>query len=172
MRGAQGAESRPVPDPTSLTTDALHREVDLLRGLIEARMGSEQVRLNEHLAMMERQRTELKNDNAAAVAAAFSASEHAIATTANTLKESSAATYVSLGQLQSRLNDLMPRSEAETRTQALTLVIADLKDRVVRMESVKQGGKEAFTSLQVFLAIIVALIVIGGSVFAAQGVAP
>lgn len=134
----------------------------MLRELIETRLSGELSRIREHFAIMEQQRVELKRDNQAAVDAAFRSSEHAIATTAEGLKESSAATYVSLNQLQGRLLELMPRAEAESRTQAMALLIADLKDRVVRMESVKQGGKEAFTNVQMFLGIVIALVVVAG----------
>lgn len=104
----------------------------------------------------------------ARVAAAFDASEKAISVAAVAIEKKADATYVSIGQLQNRLGDLLPKGEADQRFIALEASNAELRERVKGMEAVKQGGKEAFTNVQMFLGIIIALVTLGGILFAMQ----
>jgi len=78
-------DSRPVPDPTTLTTAALYREIAQLREFLLARFDGEGkltaekfARLSEHAVDVERQRIEHKADAQEAIGAALTASERAV----------------------------------------------------------------------------------------------
>src|SRR5687768_9854890 len=95
---SQGPQDwRPRPDPTVLTTEALHREVGALRELMEARIGALNLlvesrvqseigrheekfaKVSQQLALVEQQRVEQKADTKAAVDAALTAQKEAVA---------------------------------------------------------------------------------------------
>lgn len=100
--------------------------------------------------------------------AAFTSSEKAIAVAAISIEKRADATYVQVGQLQAQLTLLMPRGEAEQRLISLEKENTELRDRVKGLEALKQGSKDAFTNVQMFLGIILALVTLGGVLFAVQ----
>lgn len=152
--------SRPVPDPTVLTTEQLLRAIadqeKLLKTLLE---GSGAV-VNERFesvatqfGLIERQRVELKKDTKDAVDAALAAAKEAVAKNETSTKEQ-------IAQL------------AQTFSAAIKAVedkYDDAKDRLTRIESLKQGGKEQLTALYAFAAFLLTVLVIGG-ILAAAGV--
>lgn len=97
-----------------------------------------------------------------AVAAAFESAEKAIQKAEISIEKRADATYVSLTDLQRQLSQLMPRQEAENRYVTIAGGVDDLKERVGRVESMRAGGKEAITNIQMFLGMILALFAITG----------
>ena len=125
--------SRPVPDPTVLTTDALRREIAGLEKLIDTKLEySEELShqrfksIQHQLDSADAQRLEQKADTKAAVDAALAAQKEAITKT----ESSTAAQIASLNQT------------LDTKVEGLAGGISDLKDRVTIVESVKLGANE------------------------------
>lgn len=104
----------------------------------------------------------------ARVAAAFEASEKAISVAAIAIEKKADATYVSLGQLQNRLTELLPKGEADQRFIALEASNAELRERVKGLEALKQGGKEAFSNVQMFAGIVLTLITIAAIIMSTR----
>jgi hypothetical protein len=120
MESSDGG-SRPVPDPTILTTEQLLREVEHVEALMDAKIEGlhefvvERFRsINQHLAMLEQQRIEQKSDTATSLDAALQAQEKAVA-------KSEAATTKSIDQLAATSN---------TAIEGVRREVADLKERV------------------------------------------
>ncbi len=129
--------SRPVPDPTVLTTEQLLREIaridqrmtDLLSGADE--IVAEKLHSVElQFALVERQRVEQKVDTKSAVDAALIAQKEAVReqTTASerAIAKSEAATAKQIEQMATTFT---------TAIGGLADLVADLKDRVGRIES-------------------------------------
>lgn len=104
-----------------------------------------------------------------AVKAAFESAEKAIAKAEVSIEKRADATYVSLTDLQRQLSQLMPRSEAENRYQGLQIGVDELKERIGRLENLKAGGKEAFSNIQMFAGLILALLAIAGILIGTRG---
>ena len=132
--------SRPVPDPTTLTTEQLMREVLGLKENIQALkelMGSELEgmegvfverfeSINTQFQLIERQRVEQKTDTSDAVSAALAAAKEAVTKNEEQTKDALAALQATLTTaitgLEVRLNDTM--------------------DRITKIESARQGAIE------------------------------
>jgi hypothetical protein len=113
--------SRPVPDPTILTTEQLLREVEHVRELLEAKIDGLHRFVTErftsvsgHLTMVEQQRVEQKRDTATSLDAALRAQKEASA-------KAEAATTKSIDQLADTFN---------TAFEGVRRELADLKERV------------------------------------------
>jgi vacuolar-type H+-ATPase subunit I/STV1 len=65
LRRGEGSERYPVPDPTTLTTEALRREVAALQALIEQRLSSLKELLLDHISTIEN-RIDLRHETARA----------------------------------------------------------------------------------------------------------
>lgn len=137
--------SRPVPDPTILTTEALTREIANLEKLITARLErAEDLRnekfqsVHQRLDTAEEQRREQKTDTNAAIGAALDAQEKAAS-------KSEAAISKQLEQLQTTFN---------TEIDNLAKSLSGVADRVTRMEAVKLGGTEGRTGLYATVAVV------------------
>jgi hypothetical protein len=151
--------SRPVPDPTVLTTQALMREVEALRELlgqrIEAlddkmserltgviRVRDEEVRgIEDKLSLVEQQRVEQKKDTKDAVDAALTAQKEAVReqTTASerSIAKSETATTKSIEQLGEKF---------DTSIDGMRREVADLRERLTTVEQRRVGGQEATAS--------------------------
>lgn len=106
--------SRPVPDPTFLTTEALHREITGLRELLEAKVKSladllaERVeRVNERVTLLDNQRASEKQN-------------------------ADQALQVALVSIKEQLAQMMAANQ--TAVESLRRETGDLKDRVGRVE--------------------------------------
>lgn len=157
-------QTRPVPDPTSLTTAALQREITVLRELMFEKMaGMQAVReqelanVNDKFSQAESSRVEQKSDTKAAVDAALSAAKEAVKeqTTASEARtdKSEASTTKSIDQLEATFN---------TAFEGLRREISDVKERVTAVEQQKKGGQEATearrATIQPFQVVIIGLI--------------
>lgn len=127
----QSAGSIPLPDPTVLTTDALHREISHLRALLEQR-----------IKMMEAQRVELKEDLGETVRTAFASAKEAV------------------GEQNLANQRAIEKSEAATSREVVALRrdIDDLKTRVTTVEQQKVGAREDRSGLYAGIGAISGLI--------------
>jgi hypothetical protein len=128
---AQG--SRPVPDPTLLTTEGIQREVTHLRELLEAKLSRIEdlcdrdfSSVHDKLRIAEEQRKEQKVDTKEAILAALEAQEKAAQKSENAISKQ-------LEQMGSTFNAGISN---------LSDGVNDVKDRVTRMEAVKLGVSE------------------------------
>lgn len=167
----------PTIDPTTLTTEALQREILALRELLTQRiatlkelleekiMGAKAVREQELTAvramfkLIENQRVEQKKDTKDAVDAALSAAKEAVKeqTTASEARtdKSEASMTKSIEQLGEKFDAAFEGQRRE---------IGDLKERVASIDQQKQGAKDATTEHRAsFQPFQVAIMVILGS---------
>lgn len=165
-----GGMEKPTPDPTILTTEQLLREVDRVKELTDSKIdgtvalfAERFLSVDRQLGLVEQQRVEQKSDTKAAVDAALTAQKEAVKeqTTASerAIAKSEAATTKQLEQLSATFS---------TAIGGVTDSVQDLKDRITRIESMKQGGKEAYAAIYAFAGFAVSAIVIVG-VLAATG---
>jgi hypothetical protein len=152
----------PRPDPTLLTTEQLLREVQHLRDTVRAELKAE-INLtaerfgsvDTRFVLTESQRIEQKSDVKAAVDAALSAQKEAVKeqTTASSLSiaKSEAATNKQLEQLTVTIN---------TAIKGVSDALSDTKDRVSKIEVLKQGSKETYNGLYMILAAGVSILVV------------
>jgi hypothetical protein len=181
-------ENIPLPDPTTLTTDALDKAVAALKEIIKDKVDarhSEQVaqtklveaqltalsdvtteRFNSvdtQFTLVERQRVELKGDTKAAVDAALIAQKEAV-------KEQTIASEKAIAKSETSTQEYAKQSNQtfQTSIDALTKNINDLKERVVTIESKKEGGKEQTSAIYALVGFIISLLVLG-SILAAAG---
>ena len=126
----QSGSGQPVPDPTLMTIDALRREIAMLENLIDSKLRAAENLTIERItridALMERaedMRQEQKADTRAAVEAALDAQKEATHKMENTVSEQIASL----------------RDNFETSIRGVQSNVADLKDRMTILESVKQG---------------------------------
>lgn len=162
--------SAPVPDPTSLTTEALHREIRALRELIFERLDRNAQVADEkfdsvktQLRLIERQRVEQKADTSAAVAAALSAAKEAVKeqTTASEARtdKSEASMIKSVEQLGEKFDTAFEGQRRE---------VNDLKTRSDKGEG-KTTGSEV-TVGKIYAAIAAVGVVLGTLVLLANNV--
>lgn len=130
--------SRPVPDPTILTTEALLREITHLRELLESKLDS----VHNRLESAEEQRREQKFDTGKAIDAALMAQREAA-------NKSEAAIDKRIEQMQSTF---------KTDVSNLTLNLSDIKDRVGKIEAVKIGGSESRAGLYATIGVVATII--------------
>lgn len=177
-------------DPTTLTTQALRREIGLLRELIEAKFDSMKDiqhekfgAIDKRFDLVEQQRLEQKADTKAAVDAALTAQKEAVKeqttaselaisksenATAKQLEQLGATFQTTIGGVTTIVGDLKERvlrTESVTTTvEGVTLIVTDLKDRMGRLETVKAVGKEAKDNSFNLIAAVVGLgvLLIGG----------
>jgi uncharacterized phage infection (PIP) family protein YhgE len=131
----------------------LQREIKHLRELTEERDRSVQTQFRERDTRQERE----SRDNRTAVDAAFSAQKEAASeqNKSNTLainksEQATAETIAKLAEL------------FKTTTDALSSKLEDFKERLTRIESIKQGGKETLTGIYTLAGFLVTLLVLGG----------
>ena len=132
----------PVPDPSDKTVDAIKEAVDLTRGMLASHIITADISLNQRFREVdnkfddvERHRVEQKQDTKTAVDAALAAQKEA-ATKAET------DTNRKLDQIQV----------------SVTTPIADLKERITRIESMGVGGASMKASMIAGLVAIMVLV--------------
>jgi VIT1/CCC1 family predicted Fe2+/Mn2+ transporter len=161
---------KPTPDPTILTTEQLLREVDRVKELTDSKIdgtiavfAEKFISVGKQFDLVEQQRVEQKSDTKAAVDAALTAQKEAVKeqtiASERAIAKSEASTAKQIEQLGATFS---------TAISGVTDVLQDLKDRITRIESVKQGGREAYAALYAGAGFLVSLIVIVG-VLAATG---
>lgn len=162
--------TRPVPDPTILTTEALQREISALSQLIDAKIAGntkardeEVKRLNQQLQLVERQRVEQKKDTKDAVDAALAAQKEAV-------REQTIASERSISKSETATNKQLEQLASTFASEAASLrrSMDELKERITDVDrkasSVVQqkiGAKEDRSGLYAGLAAISAILVLG-----------
>ncbi len=137
-------ENPPVPDPTVLTTEQLLREISNATDFVDAQLkrvedvaGEKFDSVDKQFELVERQRVEQKLDTATAVAAALAAAKEAVteqtAASEKSITKSETATAEQLRQLTATFT---------TALGGLTNILDDLKERVGKIESRKEGSSE------------------------------
>lgn len=132
----------PIPDPTSLTTEQLHREINALRELLEAQIAAAAEITLERFRGIETQfnerdkRTEqTARDSKVAVDAAFSAAKEAVAeqnkSSALAIAKSEAGTTKQIDQIQQLIG---------TIREALEGKINDVKERIGKGDGRSEGA--------------------------------
>jgi len=152
-------KSTPVPDPTSLTTDQLRREITSVRELIESRTDGDRKLNNERFRGIETQflerdkRTEqTTHDNKVAVDAAFAAAKEAVGeqnkSNAASITKSEATFTKQIDQTGTLLSAVAKATDEK---------IDDLKTRLTSLESQKIGGRDAWGYVVGGVGILIAL---------------
>lgn len=153
---SDGGDHRPVPDPTTLTTSALNREVRAVRELLDGRIDALDRLVMDKFATTEAHRLEQKDDVARAMNAALAAVQDENAKTeASTTKQIDALKL----SMDSALN-------------SVTRELNALTGRVRDAEGEASGRTQARTNFATYVSMAVGLIVIMGflfAVFAARG---
>jgi hypothetical protein len=159
--------SRPVPDPTLLTTEQLLREINNLASIMNSKMevietrqkGFEKVSdvqnssIREQFAAIEAWRKEQKLDTKTAVDAALQAAEKAV-------REQTVASEKAITKSETSATE-QSKQQYATFTASLKGVVdtvADLKDRVGTIEAIKIGGQEMKSTARLDLGMIVSLV--------------
>ncbi len=140
----------PVPDPTVLTTEALLREIKNLREAMEQRIDSNQKlsdaefrRVAERFNLVESQRVEQKADTESAIKAALAAQKEAG-------DKAETATAKQLGQLGNSFETSFSTAGKERD---------DLKERIVKLESVRLGASESRSENRATTGQVIAVVV-------------
>lgn len=155
----RGQDTRPVPDPTVLTTEASNRLEMMMRNLIRTEilhqneLFTEKINgsissFNEKLAriesrfdMLDNRTAEQKKDTKDALDAALAAQKEAVASqTASSEKSITKSETATIERIKA-VETLLSAS-----TRASDDKIDDLKSRIVAIEAVKLGNVEAATS--------------------------
>lgn len=161
------AFGKPIIDPTKNVLDlveaAIRRQDDLRAEAVKL-AASELARtedvaaaniasIRRELAASEASRVEQKVDTATAVSAALSAAEKAVREQALASKEAILKSETGVAE-QSRLNAATFKSDLAAVIQSLQ----DVKDRVGRMENIKQGGEDRRTDTRLNIGTIVGIL--------------
>jgi hypothetical protein len=146
---------KPDPDPTVLTTEALHRAINQVEEKFNIQLeviNEKFVSVTNQLQLVERQRVEQKADTQKAVDAALAAQKEAVKeqTTASerAIAKSEASTADQLKQLSTTF---------DTSIKGLTDNLNDAKDRIGKIENIRLGGKESTTAIYAFIVIVIAV---------------
>jgi Cu/Ag efflux protein CusF len=162
-------ENKPTPDPTVLTTEQLERAImnvkELMTSELKGIVAVFEERFNSiavQLALIASQRIEQKDDTSVAVQAALSAAKEAV-------KEQTAAAEKSILKTENSTAEQMKQMTTTftVANEGLSLQIGDVKDRVAKIENVKQGGREAIAGLYALGGFVGALVLIVGGLAAA-----
>lgn len=171
-----GEDSRPVPDPTVLTTDQLLRAIDSLQALLETKIDASEARagiqieaIDRYFQEIEARRIEQKRDVHDAVTTAMESQKALMDSQSAASKE---AVTKAENATTKQLDQMM-----ETFTSSLgsaTDATNEIRSRVSRIESVRVGerqqvdsGQKQIQAVGAVLSIIVTLAAIVGIMAAA-----
>lgn len=152
--------SKPVPDPTVLTTEQLHREIAAATRLMEARIAAAEeanairfLNIEREFALVENRRVEQKVDTKTAVDAALQAAKSAV-------NEQTVAQEKAITKSETAAAEQSKQQYAtfNASLKAVTDKVDDLKDRVATIEAIKIGSTEVRSNGQASLAAIVGVV--------------
>lgn len=152
--------SRPVPDPTSLTTEQLHREIAALREFVLGEIHHVRevsqvkfVNVDKGVQGVAERTLEQKQDTKAALDAALQAAKDAVtlqtAASDKAIAKSEAATTKQIDALAVQLSKTV---------EALDDKIGDVKDRVSKLETAKTTQTDSSGKLWGQLAVVVSVL--------------
>jgi hypothetical protein len=161
-------ETRPVPDPTTLTTAALYREIAQLRELIEVKIGVLDTKvighflidaerfgqIDEQFALNERLRIEQKRDTQEALTAALKAQQDAVAKQDEANQKAISKSEITTGETLKKLEQLIT-----VKTDALSEKIDDVKTTANGTVQQKVGATENRTTAYATIGLIVSIAV-------------
>ncbi len=131
--------SRPVPDPTLLTTEALHREISYLEKFLLAELKNSDRFFSEKFKTIEEYRIEQKKDSKDGIAAALQAAKEAVneqtLSSNRSVTKSEGATKEKIDQQAVLISSTKENLEGR---------INDLKDRLTRIEGQSKGISDMF----------------------------
>lgn len=148
------AQGNPAIDPTKNVLDLVHAAIkrqddlrDAIGELREAKLAGlsgvmhvELEAIKREFALIESRRQEQKTDTKVAVDAALSAAKDAVKEQAAASEKAILKSETSAGE-QSKQNAVTFTAQMAS----VTLMLADVKERVGKLESMKQGGEEVRT---------------------------
>jgi hypothetical protein len=155
-------QTRPTPDPTILTTEQLLREIDraikLLTSEIKGDQETNEVRfkgIEREFALTEDRRKEQKVDTKVAVDAALQAAEKAV-------KEQTVASEKSITKSETSAAEQSKQQYAtfSASLKGVSDTLADVKDRVNKIEASKVGALEIRNTQRLDMGTIIAVIAI------------
>ena len=146
-----GNDLRYRPDPTVLTTEQLLREINGLQELLETKLevldikmtghflidGQRFTKIDEEFTAIETQRVEQKRDTQDALAFALTSQKEAVGKQDEANQKAISKSEAATAETLAKLAELF-----KTTTDGLSGKIDDVKERVSRMESAKQGATE------------------------------
>ena len=153
-------ESRPNPDPTLLTTQALFREIGALKELIEEQITATENLTDEKFAavtiqfsLLEKQRLEQKADTNQAVAAALNAAREAV-------HEQTASSEKAIIKQENSTKEILNQLNTTYQTGHVAMLrsIDELKERLIAIEQQKVGAKDDRTSLYTTISLLAVVI--------------
>jgi hypothetical protein len=155
----QSGDSRPVPDPTALTTEQLHREIGALREFVLGEVRHVREISQTKFEAVSTRTAEQKTDTKDALDAALQAAKDAIALQTEAadkaVAKSETAVAKQIENLQTQLDKIIS---------ALTDKVDDLRDRVRTLEtdktSTREGSSRNTTVIQVVIAAVVLIVMV------------
>ena len=170
LRATNGG-SRPVPDPTVLTTEQLHREIaaavrllqaegegrmNLFRSEIQSIQDANAIRfanIEKEFALVENRRVEQKVDTKTAVDAALQAAKSAV--NEQTVAQEKAITKSETAAAEQSKQQYATFSAS---LKGVTDTVADLKERVATIEAIKIGATETKVGTNQNIGLIISLV--------------
>jgi len=155
-------DSRPVPDPTALTTEQLHREIGALREFVlgevhhvreisQVKFGA----VENQLASVAERTAEQKADTKAALDAALQAAKDAVALQTEASDKAIAKSEAAVTKVIDGLVVQMDKSLEAIREQ-----LNDLKLRLGGLENIKTTEDKGFTKSNAVIGLIISAIVV------------
>ncbi len=142
---------KPDPDPTTLTTEQMLREVSNLDALVSSRMTGLRELIESQLTRAERQRVEQKADTKVAVDAALLAAKEAVSAALlaakEAVREQTIASERAIAKSEAATSEQLKQLASTFTTMAagMTTNHDDLKERVGKIEAIKLGAAESRT---------------------------
>ena len=170
MAVGQDGDSRPVPDPTVLTTEQLIREINALNGTLQLQLTAMRALVDEklvsvamqfaavdtHFGLIESQRVEQKLDTKAAVEAALSAAKEAVRDQTNLSERA-------IHKSETAASDQVKQISG-TFTTGITAVgasVNDAKERITALENLRLGNKENLSGVYALIGILITIALLG-----------
>lgn len=144
-------DQRPRPDPTILTTEALHREIGHLREHVDQKFESHGQLDGEKLARIEQR----FRDRELLVSAEFAASKEAVV---NALASSKEAVAKSEDMFRGQIAEL--RRTADATNRSLEKEIGAIKDRVTIIEALDRGEEKKAAGISSTTALAISVLVV------------